>query len=142
MLGLPDGVTACFFDLDGVLTRTAVLHAAAWKEMFDQYLVGKSNQQPPFDADRDYGNYVDGKPRADGVRDFLASRYIHLPEGTDDDPPAAETVHGLGNRKNELVLTKIASDGVEAYVGSVRYLWAARAAGMRRGGCLVQAQPR
>jgi beta-phosphoglucomutase family hydrolase len=132
VLGLPDGVTTCLFDLDGVLTRTAVVHAAAWKEMFDQFLAGQPGDQAPFDLGRDYGTYVDGKPRADGVRDFLASRDVHLPEGDDDDPSDAETVHGLGNRKNDLVLAKIESDGVEAYDGSVRYLRAAREAGLRR----------
>jgi beta-phosphoglucomutase family hydrolase len=137
MLGLPDGVTACLFDLDGVLTKTAVVHAAAWKQMFDEFLATQpgptpGSHQEPFDLARDYGDYVDGKPRADGVRDFLASRGIHLPEGNDDDPPSAETVHGLGNRKNDLVLAKIRIDGVDAYAGSVRYLQAAQAAGLRR----------
>jgi beta-phosphoglucomutase family hydrolase len=132
VLGLPDGVTACLFDLDGVLTRTAVVHAAAWKEMFDQFLASRPGHQAPFDADHDYSTYVDGKPRADGVRDFLASRDIHLPEGDDDDAADAETVHGLGNRKNDLVLAKIETDGVEAYDGSVRYLRAAEEAGLRR----------
>jgi beta-phosphoglucomutase family hydrolase len=132
MLGLPQGVTACLFDLDGVLTQTAVVHAAAWKEMFDRFLANQPGSQPSFDLQADYGQYVDGKPRADGVRDFLASRGIHLPEGSDDDPPDAETVHGLGNRKNELVLAKIREEGVNPYEGSVRYLEAARDAGLRR----------
>jgi HAD superfamily hydrolase (TIGR01509 family) len=104
--------------------------------MFDKFLRQRAEQSGekfvPFDATKDYGDYVDGKPRADGVRDFLASRGIHLPEGADDDPPSAETIHGLGNRKNELVLAKIRTDGVEAYAGSVRYLEAAQAAGLRR----------
>jgi len=136
VLGLPDPVRACLFDLDGVLTKTAQVHAAAWKEMFDGYLRERAAERGerfvPFDEQGDYDEYVDGKPRSDGVRSFLASRGIELPEGADDDPPGAETVHGLGNRKNELVLRLIRERGVEAYEGSVRYLRAARAAGLRR----------
>ena len=138
-LGLPAGVRALLFDLDGVLTETATVHAAAWKRMFDEYLRARAEREGgelvPFDSDRDYGEYVDGKPRADGVRSFLASRGIELAEGADDDPPAAETVHGLGNRKNELVLRLIDEQGVDAYPGSVRYLEAARDAGVP--GCVV-----
>ncbi|HWM39038.1 MAG TPA: beta-phosphoglucomutase family hydrolase [Streptomyces sp.] len=134
-LGLPQGIRACLFDLDGVLTKTAVVHAAAWKEMFDDFLRRRDGDGPsgscrPFDDD-DYDEYVDGRPRADGVRTFLASRGIELPEGSADDPPGAETVHGLGNRKNELLLAKIRKDGVEAYPGSLRYLQAVREAGLR-----------
>jgi beta-phosphoglucomutase family hydrolase len=136
VLGLPDTVTACLFDLDGVLTQTAKVHAAAWKQMFDEYLRQRadklSEQFVPFDPVRDYDEYVDGKPRYDGVRSFLQSRGIELPQGTPDDPPAAETVDGLGNRKNELVLRMIHEDGVQPYEGSVRYVEAARAAGLRR----------
>ena len=136
MLGLPDGTHACLFDLDGVLTKTAVVHNAAWKEMFDAYLQDRSRRtgEPfvPFDPGRDYDEYVDGKPRADGTRSFLASRGIELPEGSDDDPPSAETIHGLGTRKNEIVLRRIREDGVEAYESSVRYVRAARDAGLRR----------
>ena len=136
MLGLPSGVHACLFDLDGVLTDTARVHDAAWKETFDEYLRRRaengSGSFVPFDAIRDYDEFVDGKPRADGVRSFLASRSIELPEGSRDDPPNAETVHGLGNRKNQIVLRMISEDGVEAYVGSVHYLDAARVAGLRR----------
>jgi beta-phosphoglucomutase family hydrolase len=136
VLGLPDGTRACLFDLDGVLTKTAVVHNAAWKEMFDAYLRERSRRtgEPfvPFDPGRDYDEYVDGKPRADGTRSFLASRRIELPEGSEDDPPSAETVHGLGTRKNEIVLRRIREDGVEAYEGSVRYVRAARDAGLRR----------
>jgi beta-phosphoglucomutase family hydrolase len=136
MLGLPDSVRACLFDLDGVLTQTAKVHAAAWKQMFDEFLRGwaknKGQDFVPFDARGDYDAYVDGKPRYDGVRDFLASRGIELPEGSSDDPPDAETVRGLGNRKNELVLGIMKRDGVEPYEGSVRYLHAARDAGLRR----------
>ena len=136
MLGLPDGIRGCLFDLDGVLTKTAVVHNAAWKEMFDAYLRERSRRtgEPfvPFDPGRDYDEYVDGKPRADGTRSFLASRGIELPEGSDDDPPGAETIHGLGTRKNEIVLRRIREDGVEAYESSVRYVRAARDAGLRR----------
>jgi beta-phosphoglucomutase family hydrolase len=135
-LGLPDGIRGCLFDLDGVLTKTAVVHDAAWKEMFDDYLRKRARQagQPfvPFDPVGDYEEYVDGKPRADGTRSFLASRGIDLPDGSPDDPPDAQTVHGLGNRKNEIVLRRIREDGVEAYQGSVRYVRAVRDAGLRR----------
>jgi beta-phosphoglucomutase family hydrolase len=136
VLGLPDTVTACLFDLDGVLTQTAKVHGAAWKQMFDEYLRQRaqklSEQFVPFDPVRDYDEYVDGKPRYDGVRSFLQSRGIELPQGTPADPPAAETVDGLGNRKNELVLRMIHEDGVQPYDGSVRYVEAARTAGLRR----------
>ena len=135
MLGLPDSVRACLFDLDGVLTETAKVHAAAWKEMFDQYLRERAartgEEFVPFDEE-DYANYVDGKPRYDGVRSFLASRGIELPEGQLDDPPSKETICGLGNRKNESVQRRIHEDGVEAYEGSRRYVEAARDAGLRR----------
>jgi beta-phosphoglucomutase family hydrolase len=135
MLGLPDGVTACLFDLDGVLTKTATVHAAAWKEMFDGYLRDRAEKLGetfvPFDAAEDYGKYVDGKARADGVRSFLAARGIELPEGGREDPPNTETVHGLGNRKNEIVLRRIHDGGVETYEGSVRYVRTARGRGLR-----------
>ena len=135
MLGLPEGIRACLFDLDGVLTRTAVVHAAAWKEMFDEYLRRRAEEtgQPfvPFDIHADYDRYVDGKKRADGVRSFLASRAIDLPEGAPTDPPTVATINGLGNRKNELVLAKMAA-GVEVYPGSVRYVEAVKDAGLRR----------
>lgn len=130
-IGLPSGVRACLFDLDGVLTPTALVHAAAWKEMFDAFLRDLDGADfRPFEAS-DYDEYVDGRPRADGVRTFLASRGIELPEGEEDDPPQARTVHGLGNRKNTLVLDKIRTEGVRAYPGSVRYVEAVRAAGLR-----------
>ncbi len=135
MLGLPDDVRGCLFDLDGVLTQTAKVHGAAWKKMFDDYLRAHAQQtgQPfvPFSA-ADYEQYVDGKPRADGTRAFLASRGIELPEGHDDDPPDALTVRGLGNRKNEMFTRQVREDGVEAYPGSIRYLRATRDAGLRR----------
>lgn len=134
-LGLPDKIQACLFDLDGVLTQTAKVHAAAWKEMFDTFLktrAGKDGKEfVAFDPRADYDRYVDGKPRADGTRSFLASRGIELPEGNDDDPPDAETVKGLGNRKNVIVLRRIHDDGVQAYDGSVRYVKAVREAGLR-----------
>ena len=130
-LGLPEEIKACLFDLDGVVTRTAVVHAAAWKEMFDAFLREREGGDfRPFD-DHDYDEYVDGLPRADGVRTFLASRGIELPDGNPDDPPGAETVHGLGNRKNALVLEKIRTDGVEAYDDTLTYIRAARAQGLR-----------
>jgi beta-phosphoglucomutase family hydrolase len=137
VLGLPDGVLGCLFDLDGVLTKTAKVHAAAWKEMFDGYLRERARRTggpfEPFDLVKDYDEYVDGKPRADGTRSFLASRGIALPDGSPDDPAGAQTVYGLGNRKNTIVLRRIHTDGVEAYEGSVRYVRAARDAGLRRG---------
>ncbi|MDT4933456.1 MAG: hypothetical protein QOK11_1348 [Pseudonocardiales bacterium] len=129
MLGLPDTVTTCLFDLDGVLTDTASVHRAAWAQTFNE-LLGKRGL-PPF-TEHDYDEYVDGKPRADGVRDFLASRGITLPEGDPDDAPDRETVHGVGNRKNELLLQRIREDGVRVYEGSRRYLQAARDAGLHR----------
>ena len=130
-LGLPVEIKACLFDLDGVVTRTAVVHAAAWKEMFDAFLREREGGGfRPFD-DHDYDEYVDGLPRADGVRTFLASRGIELPDGNPDDPPGAEMVHGLGNRKNTLVLEKIRTDGVEAYDDTLTYIRAARAQGLR-----------
>jgi beta-phosphoglucomutase family hydrolase len=136
VLGLPDGIRGCLFDLDGVLTQTAKVHDAAWKEMFDSYLRERARQSgepfAPFDPARDYEEYVDGKPRADGTRSFLESRGIELPEGSPGDPPDAQTVYGLGNRKNVILLKMIKEDGVEAYEGSVRYVRAARDAGLRR----------
>lgn len=131
---VPDGITACLFDLDGVLTKTAKLHSAAWKTMFDEYLQRRSGPLPapfvPF-GPIDYQMYVDGKPRLDGVRSFLASRGIDLPEGTADDPEGTETVHGLGARKNALVLRLIREQGVEVYEGSVRFVNRLRHAGLR-----------
>lgn len=135
MLGLPDDTRACLFDLDGVLTDTASVHATAWKTMFDDFL-GKWSREHgvpfrPFDPVTDYGPYVDGKPRLDGTRGFLASRGIELPEGGPDDPPDADTIRALSSRKNALVLELIDTNGVDVYPGSVRYLRAARDAGLR-----------
>ena len=128
-LGLPDHVTACLFDLDGVLTDTAAVHRAAWKATFDPVLA--KHGQPPFTQD-DYDEYVDGKPRLDGVRDFLRSRKLDVPEGEDGDGPDAETVNGIAERKNRDVLNRIRTDGVKVFPGSRRYLEAAEQAGLRR----------
>jgi len=134
-LGLLPTIAACLFDLDGVLTKTARVHAAAWKAMFDAFLKQRSGKAGellrPFDEVADYDEYVDGKPREDGVRSFLASRHITLPEGEEGDAPEAETVHGLGNRKDQLFLHLIRTKGVEAYQGSIQYLRAARDAQLR-----------
>jgi beta-phosphoglucomutase family hydrolase len=129
-------VRACLFDLDGVLTQTAKVHAAAWKEMFDAFLRRRAEQTNttyvPFDAAQDYDAYVDGKPRNDGTRSFLQARGITLPEGSPTDPPDAETVQGLGKKKNDIVLQMIHRDGVEAYQGSVSYVRAVREGGLHR----------
>ncbi len=134
MFGLPEGITACLFDLDGVLTKTSMVHAAAWKRAFDEFLAERAERTGekfvPFDEQTDYGAHVDGKRRADGVRDFLASRDIQLPDGSPDDPPDAQSVNGLGNRKNELLQVLIRRDGVQVYPGSVDYLNDVRAAGL------------
>ena len=135
MLGLPDEIRACLFDLDGVLTQTATVHAAAWKETFDAYLAERARRtgEPfvPFDAVHDYDLYVDGRPRADGTRAFLESRGTHLPEGQANDPPGAETVHGISNQKNQILLERLRTGGVAVYPGSLRYLRAVRQAGLR-----------
>ena len=133
-LGLPDRVRACLFDLDGVLTDTASVHRRAWKQMFDAYLSararGSGDRYVPFDIGADYQSYVDGKKREDGVRSFLDSRGITLPDGDPGDGPEEETVHGLGNRKNELFHQTLRSDGVEVFDGSRRYLDAVFGAGL------------
>jgi beta-phosphoglucomutase family hydrolase len=133
VLGLPDHIRACLFDMDGVLTNTAAVHSAAWKETFDELLrahAGRTGE--PFAAftPADYLRYVDGRRRPDGVRTFLASRDIVLPEGEPDDQPSAETVNGVGNRKNELLLERIRQDGVDVFEGSRRYVEACRRAGL------------
>jgi beta-phosphoglucomutase family hydrolase len=121
-----DQYDAVLFDLDGVITDTANIHATCWKQMFDAYLQQRAADTSasfrPFEIATDYRLYVDGKPRFDGVRDFLTSRGIHLPEGTPDDPPQAETVGGLGNRKNDLVNKVIAEGGVKPYEGTVKLI--------------------
>jgi len=134
MFGLPDGVVACLFDMDGVVTQTAVVHAAAWKEMFDDFLrdyaARTGTKFVPFDSHAEYDTYVDGKPRLDGTRSFLQSRGIHLPEGTPDDPPGTPTINGLSNQKNQLVLAKIAAGGVQVYQGTVDYIRAIKDKGI------------
>jgi beta-phosphoglucomutase family hydrolase len=136
VLGLPDGIRGCLFDLDGVLTKTATVHAAAWTEMFNEFLGKRATQtgEPfvPFDSVKDYEQYVDGKPRIDGTRSFLASRGIDLPDGRDDDPPDSQTSYGLGNRKNQILLAMLATKGVDVCEGSVRYVRAVSDRGLRR----------
>ena len=130
-----DRYDAVLLDLDGVITDTADLHAACWKQMFDEYLQKRATERDeafrPFDLATDYRLYVDGKPRFDGVRDFLTSRGIHLPEGSPHDPPQAETVGGLGNRKNDLVNKAIQEIGVEPYEGSVKLIHQLRHRGFK-----------
>jgi beta-phosphoglucomutase family hydrolase len=128
-LGLPDSIRACLFDLDGVLTRTATVHFAAWKRTFDEFLQRYEPGQPEF-SQLDYNRFVDGKHRADGVRGFLESRGITLPEGSPGDSPDAATVQAISTRKNDMVLAELAEHGVEIYPGSVDYLRAAKAAGL------------
>jgi len=135
VLGLPTPIRACLFDLDGVLTQTATVHAAAWKEIFDALLKHEAAQSDTpyieFDAVADYDAYVDGKSRTDGTRSFLQSRSIDLPLGNVADRADAATINGLSNAKNAILVRRIRRDGVHAYPGSVRYLQAARSAGLR-----------
>ena len=130
-----DQYDAVLFDLDGVITNTATLHAICWKKMFDEYLRERAEQKEeafrPFDLATDYRLYVDGEPRFDGVRDFLRSRDIQLPEGSPDDPADVETVYGLGNRKNDLVNRAIAEVGVEPYAGTVQFIHQVRRDGFK-----------
>jgi beta-phosphoglucomutase family hydrolase len=136
MLGLPDHIRAFLFDLDGVLTQTAKVHAAAWKDMFDTFLRAEAARTDeefvPFDPVEDYDRYVDGRPRLDGTREFLASRGIKLPEGTPQDPPGTRSINGLSTAKNDTVLRMIKEQGVQAYPGSVEYLHRLRVLGMPR----------
>jgi len=118
-LGLPRTIAACLFDLDGVITQTAKVHATAWKDVFDEFL--QTHHQPPFDVIDDYDRYVDGKPREDGARSFLASRGITVTD---------ETVRDIAARKDQRFLDLIHKDGVQTYDGSIRYLRAAKAAGL------------
>ena len=127
---LPASIDALLFDVDGVLTNTAVIHARAWKQAFDAVL-DELGQGPPFDEGRDYTAHVDGRSRLDGVRAFLDSRGIDLPEGDEQDPPDKLTVRGVGRRKNDLVLELLHEGGVDAYPGSVAFLHRARDAGYR-----------
>jgi beta-phosphoglucomutase family hydrolase len=130
-----DRYDAVLLDMDGVITDTTNLHAACWKQTFDEYLQQRATKNSevfrPFDVAKDYRLYVDGKARFDGVRDFLASRGIRLPEGTVDDPPQAETVGGLGNRKNELLNQVIEDAGIKAYEGSVTLIHQLRNRGFK-----------
>lgn len=133
-LGVPDSTRGLLFDLDGVLTQTAKQHAAAWKRMFDDFLAQRAQDtgEPfvAFDSGADYDTYVDGRPRLAGTQAFLESRHIELPTGTPQDPPGTPTVHGLSNRKNDLILDLIRTQGVTVYPGSVRYVRQARDAGL------------
>jgi HAD superfamily hydrolase (TIGR01509 family) len=138
MLGLPSDTLALVFDLDGVLTASAALHSAAWEETFDELLARRAERTGerfapfiPFNRATDYAEHLAGRPRLEGVRTFLASRAITLPEGSPDDPPGAETVHGLANRKNEALRRRLAVQGVAAFEGSRRYIEDAREAGLR-----------
>jgi beta-phosphoglucomutase family hydrolase len=132
-----DQYDAVLLDLDGVITDTASLHATCWKEMFDEYLRKHARQSGeafrPFDIATDYRLYVDGKPRFDGVRDFLKSRGMQLPEGNQNDPPQAETICGLGNHKNDMVNKIIEETGVEPYEGTVRLIQQLRRQGFKIG---------
>jgi beta-phosphoglucomutase family hydrolase len=132
-----DRYDAVLFDLDGVLTDTAEVHAGCWKRTFDEFLSRRAERRgesfQPFDIQSDYRLYVDGKRRYDGVRDFLHSRGIDLPEGSPDDPPDAETVCGVGNRKNALVSRALSEGGFEVYQGSVELVRALRGAGVKTG---------
>jgi beta-phosphoglucomutase family hydrolase len=130
-----DQYDAVLLDLDGVITDTANLHAACWQQVFDEYLQKRAKRRGekfrPFDPITDYQLYVDGKPRFDGVRAFLTSRGVRLPEGSPDDPPRAETVGGLGNRKNELINKVIEDIGIKPYVGSVKLIHQLRDRGFK-----------
>lgn len=130
-----DEFDAVIFDLDGVVTDTASVHAAAWRKMFDQYLSARASaegvQFQPFDPDADYRLFVDGKPRSDGVRSFLQSRGIVLSEGRTDDPPGAETVVGMGKLKNGYFLARIEEKGVDVYETTVELLRELRRRGFR-----------
>ena len=134
MFGLPDGAAACLFDMDGVVTKTAIVHAAAWKQMFDDFLRERAQttgtEFVPFDSHHDYDDYVDGKPRLDGTKSFLESRGIKLPEGSPDDSPGTPTINGLSNRKNDLVLVKLEENGVQVYDGTITFIKAIRDKGM------------
>ena len=136
ILGLPSSIDACVFNLDGVLIPSAALHAAAWRTTFDEFIWARTDRTgghfAPFDPSRDYATHLHGRPRLDGVRAFLASRGIRLPEGSPDDPAGAETVHGLANRKNEVLRRRLDAEGVTAYAGSLHYLLTAGEAGIRR----------
>jgi HAD superfamily hydrolase (TIGR01509 family) len=133
-LAIPGTIRACLFDVDGLLRQSPRLHAQAWKLMFDGFLRTRAQRtgEPfvPFDPVEDYEQYVDGRPRYDGVRTFLAARRIKVPEGRPNDPPGAETITALGDRKNQFFLGLIRSGGVKPYAGSVRFVRAVRKAGL------------
>ncbi|HET9170763.1 MAG TPA: beta-phosphoglucomutase family hydrolase [Actinospica sp.] len=137
-LGLAPGTRGCLFDLDGVLTATAKIHAEAWKKTFDTFLAAydrrTGRQDAPFDKAADYENYVDGKTREDGIRSFLASRGIEIPDGGAEDAPGTESVHGIGEAKQWAFMSLLEQHGPQVYEGSVRYVKAAREAGL---GCAV-----
>jgi beta-phosphoglucomutase family hydrolase len=137
-LGLAAGTCGCLFDLDGVLTATAKIHAEAWKKTFDTFLHAydkrTGREDPPFDQGADYENYVDGRTREDGIRSFLASRGIDIPEGGPDDAPGTESVHGIAEAKQWAFMSLLEQRGPQVYEGSVGYVRAARAAGL---GCAV-----
>ena len=128
---LPESIRGCLFDMDGVLTQTATVHATAWKETFDEVLEQRDGPgYEPFSIERDYTAHVDGKPREDGVRDFLKSRDITLPDGSKDDT-GLDTVYGVGNAKNKRLLAVLERDGVKVFDGSVRFIHEARDAGLK-----------
>ncbi|MEO3859909.1 HAD-IA family hydrolase [Acrocarpospora sp. B8E8] len=129
-------INTVIFDTDGVVTDTARVHAAAWKHMFDTFMRGRSESDDrwaPFDIREDYLSFVDGRPRLDGVRTFLASRGITLPEGEPSDPPGAPTVHGLGMAKDHFFLRQVERDGVSAFPSTVLLLHDLRHRGCRTG---------
>jgi beta-phosphoglucomutase family hydrolase len=134
-VALPEHISACLFDLDGVITQTATVHAAAWKQMFDDFLSRRAGYKDenlqPLRLPTDYVRYIDGKLRPDGVRSFLESRGITLPEGSPTDRPTADTIHGLGRRKNDLVVNLLEREGVDVYDGSLLFVEAARNARLR-----------
>ena len=136
VLGLPSAVAGCVFNVDGVLIPSAALHAAAWSATFDEFIWARTERTggrfAPFDPRKDYAEHMHGRPRLDGVRAFLASRGIRLPEGSPADAAGAETVHGLANRKNEILRRRLDTDRVAAYAGSLHYLETAAEAGIRR----------
>ena len=127
------GLDAAIFDMDGVVTRTAETHAAAWKELFDELLAREAPGSRPFDLDRDYRLYVDGKPRYDGVASFLASRNITMPWGTSEDEPGRQTVCGLGNRKDDLFHERLARDGAPVFGSTIAFIGSLRDKGLKTG---------
>lgn len=137
MIGLPDHITTCLFDLDGVVIRTTHLHNAAWERTCNEFLARWTGAGgapiAPYDPVDDYRLHMDGKPRVDGMRCFLSSRGIMLPLGSEGDPPGADTLIGLGHRKHQLSRQLIREHGVESYPGTVSYLAAAVGQGLRVG---------